>query len=353
MTTPCAVVILTCIAAAVFGSGSEYDVCKTRSLKASFTFGGRDVFCSPTAIRRDTAGRIYILDSLNHRIVVCNEQGEVIDHLGMIGSGPGEFLEPMDLDIGPSSRLYVADTGNNRIQILDSCGAPICIIPVGHPIRALSVAPDSTLYAVSSPSIGRHLIDVYDDGGNRLGSFGSFLIDQWRRPYISDALNRASVNVSPSGEILVGRWTIPQIARYDSCGNLLSSISVRGPEVHDNRHWFFSMAQNRICADDRLQITDPTVQDFINDVIAACCDGQPHGVIQLADVDSYGGRIYGLVRGVLYEYDSSGSFLHRYALLRDTGEPALIHRIWIDTDGTLFGLDMMHTYRCYIYHIPA
>lgn len=38
------------------------------------------------------------------------------------GNGPGMFREPEGISAGPSGRLYIADTGNNRIQILGGRG---------------------------------------------------------------------------------------------------------------------------------------------------------------------------------------------------------------------------------------
>lgn len=41
---------------------------------------------------------------------------------GERGSGPGEFKEPQGISVDPSGFLYVADTGNHRIEKLDPTG---------------------------------------------------------------------------------------------------------------------------------------------------------------------------------------------------------------------------------------
>lgn len=41
---------------------------------------------------------------------------------GLTGSGPGEFRDPYAISISPMGYLYVADTGNNRIQKFDLAG---------------------------------------------------------------------------------------------------------------------------------------------------------------------------------------------------------------------------------------
>ena len=45
--------------------------------------------------------------------------GRFIRSYGRLGSGPGEFRTPHDMALDERGRLYVADRGNHRIQILD------------------------------------------------------------------------------------------------------------------------------------------------------------------------------------------------------------------------------------------
>jgi DNA-binding beta-propeller fold protein YncE len=48
---------------------------------------------------------------------------------GEKGSGPGQFLAPQAVSVDPRGFLYVADTGNDRVQKLDASGR--CIATVG------------------------------------------------------------------------------------------------------------------------------------------------------------------------------------------------------------------------------
>ncbi len=72
---------------------------------------------------------LYVSDTMNHRIRVVDLDSGVIDTLagsgeeGFGGDG-GPALEakldkPHDLEIGPEGDLYVADTNNNRIRAID------------------------------------------------------------------------------------------------------------------------------------------------------------------------------------------------------------------------------------------
>ena len=56
------------------------------------------------------------------RISRFTKDGKFIRSFGRLGSGPGEFKTPHDIAMDAQGRLYVADRGNHRIQILDQDG---------------------------------------------------------------------------------------------------------------------------------------------------------------------------------------------------------------------------------------
>ena len=67
-------------------------------------------------------GRIYALDSGNHRVQVFNPDGSFAFEFGSFGEQPGQFNEPWGIAIGPDGRVYIADTWNHRIQVFDPEG---------------------------------------------------------------------------------------------------------------------------------------------------------------------------------------------------------------------------------------
>jgi DNA-binding beta-propeller fold protein YncE len=56
------------------------------------------------------------------RISIFDKTGKFMRSFGKLGSGPGEFKTPHDIALDESERIYVADRGNFRIQILDRHG---------------------------------------------------------------------------------------------------------------------------------------------------------------------------------------------------------------------------------------
>jgi ABC-type Fe3+ transport system permease subunit/DNA-binding beta-propeller fold protein YncE len=83
----------------------------------------------------DSAGRIYVADSCNHRIQVFSPEGKFIRAYGKAGSGLGEFSYPYDIQIDASGLQFVCEFGNSRIQILDAQDHPLEILggPGGAP----------------------------------------------------------------------------------------------------------------------------------------------------------------------------------------------------------------------------
>jgi sugar lactone lactonase YvrE len=88
-----------------------------------------DGFCYPSGIVIDGSGRIYISDGApwwnrdrgNHRIQVFDAQGAYLTTIGTsgaAGSGPLQFDGQRRMALFGST-LYVADAGNDRVQILD------------------------------------------------------------------------------------------------------------------------------------------------------------------------------------------------------------------------------------------
>jgi len=65
----------------------------------------------------DLSGNIYVADTGNNRIQKFDTNGKFITDWGFPGSGRGEFAYPFGIAVGPSGNVYVADTGNSRIQV--------------------------------------------------------------------------------------------------------------------------------------------------------------------------------------------------------------------------------------------
>ena len=73
-----------------------------------------------SGIAIDSDDRIFISDTGHNRIVICASDGSYIGHFGVEGSGPGELKQPCGLDITEDGTIVVADSGNKRLQLFGS-----------------------------------------------------------------------------------------------------------------------------------------------------------------------------------------------------------------------------------------
>lgn len=81
-----------------------------------FPAGSPDGLLShPWGLDLGADGRLYVADHEDHRVVVFDASGRMVATLGSMGAGAAQLSGPTGLAVD-RDRLYVADTGNARIQ---------------------------------------------------------------------------------------------------------------------------------------------------------------------------------------------------------------------------------------------
>jgi hypothetical protein len=101
--------------------------------KAGVAGNPPDALTEPTSVLVAPSGDIFISEGHSGqsdnappntvaRVSKFTKDGKFIKSFGKLGSGPGEFRTPHDLAMDSQGRLFVADRGNMRIQILDQDG---------------------------------------------------------------------------------------------------------------------------------------------------------------------------------------------------------------------------------------
>lgn len=96
-------------------------------IPATYAFGscGSDAgqLREPAALAFGAGDALYVADSGNHRIQVFHVDGRRSGGWGKEGAGDGEFLFPEGIAVSADAEVYVADTGNHRIQVFSASGA--------------------------------------------------------------------------------------------------------------------------------------------------------------------------------------------------------------------------------------
>src|SRR5262249_35078075 len=139
----------------------------------------QDVFQRPTDVAWDAAGNIYVADGFgNSRIAKFDKAGKFIKSWGSRGSENGQFNTIHGIVIDAQGNVYVADTGNKRIQVFDGDGNfKSQITNIGNP-AAICITPGTRQVLYSSNSNPVDDIDIggeiykLDLTGKVLGKFG-------------------------------------------------------------------------------------------------------------------------------------------------------------------------------------
>ncbi|HYX14779.1 MAG TPA: scytonemin biosynthesis PEP-CTERM protein ScyF [Nostoc sp.] len=68
------------------------------------------------------SGNIFVADQYNNRVQVLDPNGNPLLAFGSAGSGPGQLLQPIGIEVDDQENVYVADSINSRVQVFDKNG---------------------------------------------------------------------------------------------------------------------------------------------------------------------------------------------------------------------------------------
>jgi len=77
---------------------------------------------APRGMAVDPKGQLYVADTDNSRLQILNTDGSYQNQFGESGSKEGNFSDPSGVAVNSKGVIYVADTGNKRIQAFNSDG---------------------------------------------------------------------------------------------------------------------------------------------------------------------------------------------------------------------------------------
>ncbi|MBI4494567.1 MAG: TIGR03663 family protein [Chloroflexi bacterium] len=197
------------------------------------TAAGKSVLVEPKDVAVDASGRLYVVESRAHRVTVFNPDGTIAASWGRQGSGDGEFNEPWGIALAPNGEVLVADTWNHRIQRFTADGKFLGKWgrlydpqkPVDQQVgafwgpRDVAVAPDGTVYVTDT---GNKRVEAFDLQGNARRAFGSEGNGegQFREP--------VGLALDAQGNLLVADTWNNRVQRVDPQGRFLGAYPLEG-----------------------------------------------------------------------------------------------------------------------------
>ena len=134
---------------------------------------GNDQFNSPQGLTIDQGNNTFIADSGNHRVQIFGPNRAYVGTLGqtgVAGSDNSHFNNPLDVAVDGNGTIYVADEGNDRVQVFDGNRQYVRTIGGGgtgsdfghfngYGPQRLAVDAQNRLYVADS---GNNRIQVFD-----------------------------------------------------------------------------------------------------------------------------------------------------------------------------------------------
>ncbi|MBA2373080.1 MAG: hypothetical protein H0V74_02605, partial [Chloroflexi bacterium] len=175
-------------------------------------------FDGPRGVATDRTGTLYVADTGNDRIQHFSSSGNLLGTLGEAGTGPGQLDRPTGLAVTADGQLWVADAGNRRVQAFDPAGR--FVREWGGPDEGfgepIDLALDGERLFVLDAVNGRVVRQAEDGTTIAWGSLGSG----------DGQLLKPTGIAFVSGRVIVADTGNRRVVVYDDAGALIRSFPV-------------------------------------------------------------------------------------------------------------------------------
>jgi len=187
----------------------------------------------PRGIAQDDQGQVYIADGTQDEVLIFDRTGRYIKSFGRTGQGPGEFLKPWHV-LYWNDQILVSDTGNRRVQFFNRDGRFLdksFRLPKGY--QSLAIDRNGNIFG--APTFEEYpkekearLIDVLDQNGRILKSFGKLIETKSKYDYSSISRTRLSIG-DHTNVLWVAFEMFATVRRYSTNGDLQMEFDIPNP----------------------------------------------------------------------------------------------------------------------------
>lgn len=273
---------------------------------------GAGQLMGPVGVAVGGGGTVWVADSGNARVQAFDAHGQSAGVWGSPGSEPGQFNQPAGVAVAPDGSIFVADTWNHRIQkfgpdmsFVGSFGKPTADLLNPGPDemwgpRGVAVDGDGNVWVTDT---GTHRVRKFAPDGSPIASFGS----RGRGP--RQFVEPVGIAIGPDGSVFVADAGNARIQKFAPDLSFVMEFPISQWADRDPRNKPYLAA----LPDGRLLATDG-----------------PHGRVLLigqdgrvqAQVERVGelplffpaGVAYDAERGYVYVTDGAAGFIARFPL---------------------------------------
>jgi DNA-binding beta-propeller fold protein YncE len=220
------------------------------------TGNGPGQLLHPRGISLDPSGFVYIADTGNHRIQKFDPDGRFLKEIGGFGWEPGRFSSPTGLTAREGLNIYVADSQNRRIQRFDRDLNYLSSIPFSDEedpafgfLWDVEVASTGELFVSDAENEQIWKLTPFGQTDRAFGGFGSAR-ERLRSP--------AAVTLGADNRIYVCDPGNDRVVCYDTFGAFMLSLGdehLRAPQgLIQDRAGYLYVADT---GGDRLCVFDP------------------------------------------------------------------------------------------------
>ncbi len=236
---------------AVDGSGNVYvtnkaqDVIQKYDASGAFLlqWGGTGstpgLFDNPAAIAVSPSGDVYVADTDNMRVQRFDADGNFLAQWGSFGTSNGQFSSPAGIAVDSTGAVYVADTGNHRVEKFGAGGSFVSVWGTSAPAFSCSDGAFRSPKGIAVDGSGN--IWVADSGNNRVQEFdaGGAWIKAWGANNASCGSSSldgklkgpSDIDFDAQGTMWIADRSNNRLQRFTTTGVFLSKIGSLGLDV--------------------------------------------------------------------------------------------------------------------------